>query len=79
MNQLTIPYPTGIHFARLKNSARLQRVKAYLEDGREHSTLDIIHHAFVAAVNSCATELRCNGFAITCQRRGDIWFYRMII
>jgi hypothetical protein len=22
-------------------------------------------------------ELRCNGFDITCQRRGDKWFYTL--
>lgn len=72
MNQLTIPYPTGIHFARLENSARLQRVKAYLQDGLEHSTQCIITNAKVCAVNSAIDELRANGFSITCRRRGSI-------
>jgi biotin operon repressor len=63
--------------ARIETSPRLQRVRDLLADGREYSTLDIVIGASVCAVNSCIAELRANGYAITCRRAGDIWFYRM--
>lgn len=67
-----------MHSARLNNSERLQRVHALLRDGSEHTTLDIIKRASVCAVNSVVSELRDNGFSITCERRGDIWYYKMV-
>lgn len=66
-----------MHAARLTRSERLRRVLALLQDGEEHSTLDIIEHANVCAVNSIASELRANGAVINCERRGDRWFYRL--
>ena len=63
--------------ADLKKSERLQRVLDFLRDKRPHSTLEIVRKAKVCAVNSAVAELRANGFDISCQRRGDIWFYRM--
>lgn len=67
-----------MHAARLEKSERLQRVAALLEDGRWHSTLDIVIGAGVCAVNSCVAELRANGFDIACRRVGrDRFEYRM--
>lgn len=66
-----------VNSAQLENSQRLQRTIAVLEDGREHTTLNIIANAKICAVNSAVAELRDNGFDIKCQRRGDLWFYKM--
>lgn len=73
-----------MHAARLEASIRLQRVLAVLEDGEEHSTLDIVREACVCAVNSCIAELRANGAAIDCRQArnadgGRIWLYRLKI
>ena len=48
-----------------------------LLQGGEFSTLDIIKQANVCAVNSIVSELRQNGYDISCERRGEKWFYRM--
>lgn len=53
-----------MHYAKLKNSARLQRLHRYLSDGQPHSTYDIIRHTGICAVNSAAAELRCNGIPV---------------
>lgn len=58
-------------------SERLKRVIRLLKKRREFSTLDIIQRANVCAVNSIIAELRQAGHKITCQRRGDRWFYRL--
>lgn len=69
--------------ARLATSNRLQRVHQLLSDGGEHSTMDIIRGAEVAAVNSIIAELRDNGCYIECRctrspTSGErIWLYRM--
>lgn len=64
--------------ARLDRSQRLQRVLSLLEDGRWHSTLDIVIGAGVCAVNSCVAELRANGLRIACRRVGKERFeYRL--
>lgn len=57
----------SIHYAKLDKSQRLQRVLAALSSGRPLTTLDIIREANVCAVNSCITELRRNGYGITCR------------
>jgi len=66
-----------MHAATLKNSDRLQRVLHLLEDGDEHSTLNIVTCAQVCAVSSIIAELRANGRQIHCRRDGDRWYYRM--
>lgn len=58
-------------------SKRLLRVLGVLSDGQEHSTLDLLTSAQVCAVNSCIAELRQAGHLIDCDRRGDVWFYRL--
>lgn len=71
-----------MHAARLKSSARLQRVLEVLSDGREHSTLEIALGAGVCAVNSCVAELRANGAEITCRQTASLggerlWLYKL--
>jgi hypothetical protein len=61
--------------ANLSTSPRLQRVAGLLEDGLEHSTMEIVQAAQVCAVNSIIAELRANGLVILCRRCGDIWVY----
>jgi hypothetical protein len=48
-----------------------------LGDGAEHTTLEVMTGAHVCAVNSIVAELRQNGYAIQCQRRGDLWYYSL--
>lgn len=68
-----------IHYAQIKNSPRLQRVKKLLDDGKPHSTREIISVANVCAVNSIASELRHNGYAVRCERKSkDRWEYQKI-
>jgi len=66
-----------MHSAILDKSARLQRVYKLLQDGKRHTTRDIISKASVCAVNSIIAELRENGVTIECQREGAIWRYWM--
>lgn len=65
-----------MHAASIDRSARLRRVAQLLADGREYSTLEVSTFAQVCAVNSCVAELRQLGHRITCERRGDRWYYR---
>ena len=69
MNTLTEEHGT-IHAAKVDNSPRLQRVLEVLLDYKPHTTRDIIRRAFCCAVNSCISELRENGYEITCNRIG---------
>lgn len=64
------------HAARIDTSDRLRRVDALLADGREYSTLEIVQHCDVCAVNSIVDELRSNGRDIRCRREGNRWLYR---
>ena len=66
-----------MHYARLAHSPRQQRVLRVLSDGGEHSTQALIRRAQVCAVNSIVAELRANGVAIACERRSNIWYYRL--
>jgi hypothetical protein len=63
--------------ASIEKSDRLVRVLDLLSQGGEFSTLQIVKDANVCAVNSIVAELRQNGYAINCQRKGDKWFYRL--
>ena len=65
--------------AKLDRSARLQRVHELLKTGREFSTMEIVLGAQVMAVSAAVSELRAQGKMIHCQRRGDVWYYRMIM
>lgn len=64
--------------ANFDKSDRLQRVYKLLKKGGEYTTLEIIQRAGVCAVNSIVSELRQAGHQITCQRRADKWFYRLV-
>lgn len=67
-----------MHAARITHSKRLQRVLSLLKKAkRPVSTMQIIQRAKVCAVNSIVAELRANGYAITCRRRGDVWHYQI--
>lgn len=67
-----------IHYARIKNSLRLQRLLQYLHDGIFHSTRDIIYGAHVCAVNSAICELRAQGCEIEHREEHKIHLYRLI-
>lgn len=66
-----------MNHAQLMSSKRLQRVLQYMADGKEHTTMDIIHGAKVCAVNSIVSELRRNGIAVTVRRDRGVFFYRL--
>lgn len=57
-----------IHYARLQQSQRLQKVLKYLSDGQPHTTFEIIMGCGVCAVNSIIAELRMNGMSISCRQ-----------
>lgn len=63
--------------ASIEKSNRLQRVDNLLSTGKKFSTLEIVKFAEVCAVNSVVAELRANGRQITCERKGDVWYYQM--
>lgn len=63
--------------ASLHSSDRLKRVLRLMSDGRERSTMEIIHGADVCAVNSIIAELRANGIGIKCRREGAKWLYQI--
>jgi len=67
-----------IHYAKIEESERLQRVYRLLLDKAWHSTRTIMRMADVCAVNTVVAELRANGFTIytRCLGRGR-YEYRM--
>jgi hypothetical protein len=67
----------AMHYARLANPPRQQRVLRLLSSGREYSTRDIVQLAGVLAVNSIVSELRQNGVPVTCRRQKRVFFYRI--
>lgn len=68
-----------IHYAKIEESERLQRVHALLADGNWHGTRNIMRTADVCAVNTVVAELRANGCPIStrCLGRGR-YEYRMV-
>jgi len=66
-----------IHAAKIRKSARLNRVLNVLRDGREHTSWELQMEARTVAVHTCISELRANGYAITCRRNGYVWSYRL--
>ena len=72
------------HHARLENSERLRKVKAILEDGMPHTSLEIAQKAQTVAPGSCVSELRTAGIDILCRYKGKsesgskVYEYRMI-
>lgn len=73
----------SMHFARLASSPRLQRLHAFLEDGLEHSTLELALGARICNPGTYVSELRAQGAVIECRQttsepRGErVWLYRM--
>ena len=73
-----------IHYANFSSSKRLQRVHDLLNQGGEHSTLEISIRAGVCAVSSIMSELRAQGADIRCrqicskQTGEQIWVYRLV-
>ena len=63
--------------ANYKKSERLRRVLKLLREGGEHSTRGIMASAHVCAVSACVSELRAQGFNITCKRNHDVWYYKL--
>ena len=57
----------SLHFAKVKNSPRLQRTLSVLLDHHPHTTRHIQEKAHVCAVNSIVSELRANGYVIDCE------------
>ena len=70
-----------MHAASFPRSPRLRLVLQLLADGEEHTTRDVIRATDVCAVNSIMSELRANGFSISCRqgkRRGRrVWLYQL--
>lgn len=67
----------AIHAARLEKSERLQRVLDVLARGKAMTTRQIVREAHVCAVSTIVSELRAQGVPITCERKGDRWWYSM--
>lgn len=55
------------HSANVESSERLQRVLSFLQGRESATTREIMLCANVCAVNSCVSELRENGYAISCK------------
>jgi len=69
--------PGTIHAGNLETSPRLQATLAVLDDGAEHSTLDLLLHTRSCAVHSDIAALRANGIRIAHTRKGRIHYYRL--
>lgn len=67
-----------MHFARLEHSPRLKRVLEVLKESGAHTTYEIQERARVCAVSSSVSELRAQGFRITCKKRKGAFEYRLI-
>lgn len=68
-----------IHAAKLERSPRLQRFLAVLKSAKlPLSTRTLQLEAEVCNPNSCAAELRENGFLIDCTQKGRTFFYQLI-
>lgn len=72
-----------IHYAKLDNSPRLQRLLHMLSDKREYTTRDIVHGAEICAVNTAICELRRNlepfGMTVKCRYVDGHYNYRLAI
>jgi len=66
-----------MRYANINNSPRLLRTLKVLRKNTELTTLEIIQKARVCAVSAIISELRENGFSISCKRRGNNWFYKL--
>lgn len=73
-----------MNYARIEKSARLQKLYAFLADGKPHTTKEIGDVTDIEAVGSAIGELRRNGFRIVCrQTRGGhdsrVFEYQLIV
>lgn len=68
-----------MHHANIESSDRLRRVLGVLErrGKRGASSMDLVMMARVVAPGTCVSELRHQGYDIGCQRKGDVWTYRL--
>ena len=66
-----------MRYANINNSPRLLRTLRVLRKNKELTTLEIIQKARVCAVSAIISELRQNGYSISCKRRGDKWYYKL--
>lgn len=65
--------------AKLSRSLRLQCVLDFLQHRPNGATsMEIINACKVVAPATVVSELRHQGYAIDCQREGDVWRYRMV-
>ena len=62
-------HPGRIHYAKLDNSPRLQRLYALLQRGPA-TTREIVTGADICAVNTAVDELRENGISVICESIG---------
>jgi len=75
----------SIHYARIENSPRLQRLLQCLEAQPKSSdgwitTWNISQQAHICAVNSAVCELRLNGYAVDSRKsktEENAWEYRI--
>lgn len=72
----------AIHAGKVARSARLRRVLGALRGGAEVSSLALAMAARTVAPGTCVSELRANGYAITCRQEttpaGRVWLYRLV-
>lgn len=71
--------PGKIHAAKVETSTRLQRFLAVLQKARlPLSTRTLQLSADVCNPNTCAAELREQGFLINVEQKGRVFFYSLI-
>jgi hypothetical protein len=65
-----------MHYAKIVNSDRLQRVyDVLLAATKPLSTLDIIVQAHICAVSAAISELRHNDIPVSCKESGGRYYY----
>ena len=70
-----------MHFAKLADSARLQRALAALREAGEAglTSMQWIERAQIVAPGTVAPELRKQGVNVVCKREGNVWRYRLAL
>jgi len=68
-----------MHHAHVDSSKRLQRVLAVLQRRGIHgaTSMELIQQAYVVAPGTCVSELRNQGYSISCYREGSVWRYTL--
>ncbi len=68
-----------MHNAKLEKSYRLQKVLDLLRSHPEGiSSMTLIRKAQVVAPGTVVSEIRHQGYKIDCERKGLVWFYKLI-